>query len=350
MNEEKIISRDALIDDRPKVLKDKDYSTKEITTSAVVPFQNDRIRELGATEYNQWYVGSCVPHAFWTQLEYEGIINADFKPSQLRSYRKRSNYPNPGSIGPNMYDMIRDGQSNDFPTPARFREADATKMSYVKGEKLIKDFNYFQYIDKKTGLLDITDVPKDIANGKSIAIFFYATDEEWSKEYVEILGTSPFPGAEVQHAVCLIKEGDFTKDGKQWLSVHDSAKFGGRHLRYVSWEFLKKRCYFAAKVYKVDTVPDPVIPPVKGLPLLPCELGDNSNEVRHLQKYLIDEGKLDKKYLTGYYGSLTAKAVIWWQLENWQRFDSSIPQLLDLAGNNWGPQSIRVLKELTNND
>jgi hypothetical protein len=65
-----------------------------------------------------------------------------------------------------------------------------------------------------------------------------------------------------------------------------------------------------------------------------------------LQKYLIKEGKLKPEYQTGYYGAITAKAVLWWQLEHWDRYDqqkANIPILLEYAGKYWGQGSIDIV-------
>lgn len=347
---EKIISRDALIDNRPETKKRKDLVADEVITAgaeAVVPFQNKRPTKIAITEYNQWYVGSCVPHAFWTQLEYKGLVPKGMKPSQLRSYRKRFNYPGAGSNGVDMYDQIRSGQSFDFPTPEKFREAMASAMPYVKGDLVIPDFNYFQYIDPVTRQIQHMKVAEDVAIGEPVAIFIWATDDEWSEQYVEIK-TPNYPldaDSEVRHAVCFIPKGDFTYKGKQWIAVQDSAKFGGRGLRYVSFDFFKKRSYFAAKVVVKGTAPvPPPAPIVIGKPIVPCEIGDKGEAVKALQKMLIDDGKLAPEYLTGNYGALTAKAVLWWQLEHWDKFTVNIPQLLEWAGEYWGNQSIKIIK------
>lgn len=348
MDDEKIVSRDALPDNRPEALSKKDYTTSELAAAtSTVCFENERIKKLTATEYNQWYAGSCVPHAFYTQLEYEGIVSEDFEPSQLRAYRKRINYPGPGSIGPDMYDQIRGGQSNDFPTSPKFTEEMATAMKYVVGDKLIEDFKYFQYLDKATGRILHDDIAVDIAQGKAVSIFIYATDEEWSKEYVEIIDYDlNLDDAAVRHAVCLIPTGDFTTDenGKRWLAVHDSAKFGKRHLRYIEFDlFFKTRCYFAAKVYKTkDLETPPVNSEVK--PLTVCSLNDKGQAVRDLQSFLVKEGKLKSSYITGFYGAITAKAVLWWQLEHWDKFNVDIPQLIEWGGEYWGNQSINIIK------
>lgn len=345
-NEEKIVSREALEDTRPFELRAKDYSTEEIASAiAITPFQHSRPTSLKATEFNQWYVGSCVPHGFLTALEYEGIATPDI--SRLRAYRKRSNYPQAGSIGVDMFNKIRAGQSNDFSTPEYFSEAMATAMPYIEGVKLIKDFTFYQYIDKATGRLLLESVPADVAIGKAIPIFVFATDEEWSQEYVEV--KTPSLGimeAGVRHCVCIVPEGDFTENGKRWFTVQDSAKFGGRGMRYVEYDnFFLSRTYFVAKVYASGTLPQPD-PVVTQKPDMPCMIGDKNSAVLNLQKYLIEDGKLKPEYATGYYGALTAKAVLWWQLEHWTDFISTIPQLLDLKGEYWGNESITIIKRL----
>jgi hypothetical protein len=343
---DQIIPNAALPDERPAVLRDRDLSASEIMiAAAVAAFLNPKPTQVGATLFNQWYVGSCVPHGTWTMLEYEGLVPAGFNQSQLRSYRKRSNYPSAGSNGVDMLDLIRAGQSNDFPTPVGFTEAQATAMPRVEGTKQIKDFKYFQYIDKKTGELTLDLVPADVAIGKAVAIFIYATEEEWSQEYVQIQDPNLLPGdAYVRHCVCIMPKGDFTENGKQWLAVQDSAAFGNRQLRYVSFDFFKKRCYFAVKAYAADQIPQPApVPPAIGKPTTPCQLGDRGSAVLALQTFLLEQKKLEAQYVTGYYGAITAKAVQWWQLEHWNRFTGGVPALLDLAGKYWGKESIAII-------
>jgi hypothetical protein len=344
-NGNKIVSRDALEDTRPVELRANDYSTEEVATaSAVTPFKHKRPTKLKATEFNQYYAGSCVPHAFLTALEYEGIATPDI--SRLRAYRKRSNYPQAGSIGVDMFNKIRAGQSNDFPTPKGFTEAMATAMPYVEGVKIIKDFTFYQYIDKKTGALLLEQVPADVAIGKAVPIFIYATEDEWSRQYVEV-GNEPvtLENAYVRHAVCIVPEGDFKEKGKRWLTVQDSAKFGGRGMRYVEYDkFFLTRTYFASKVYATGTLPAPEpenIPVLK--PITACVLGDRGVAVLALQKYLIEDKKLAPEYATGYYGALTAKAVLWWQLEHWDKYQVNIPQLLDWRGEYWGEASVAII-------
>lgn len=344
LNNKKIQLDSALPDSRPLSEQGQDYLRDEIASgSSVIPFKNKKITKLGATIYNQWFTSACVLHAFYTLLEYEGIIPGNLSPSQLRAYRKRSNYPNEGTGGVDGMNKIREGQSFDFPTPERFRESQANAMPYVKGDKVI-DFKYFQYRDENWNI-KFDDVINDIARGKSVSVFIYATKKEWSKEYVTIedenLNASK---AQVRHAITLPKKGDFTEKGGLWLTVHDSSAFGGRHLRYMSYDFFMKRVFFAATVFKENEIKlPPALPKIIDEPNQACRKGDRNDSVLALQKFLVKNGMLKPEHATAYYGTLTSKAVLWWQLKNHEKFDSEIPQLLEWNGEYWGTQSINAL-------
>lgn len=330
----------ANVDTRPTKERDKDYKAEEVRlfAGAPVPYQHKRPKTVGATQYGQEYTSSCVPHGFYTQLEYEKIVPLGGL-SQLRAYRKRLNYPYPGSQAVDMYTQIKDGQSvnSDAPVTPMMGEAAANAMPRVVGVKLLKDFNYFEITNRP-------DAAQYVAAGKAVAIFVFATEAEWSREYVKIIDPNlKIEDAYVRHCVCLIPEGDFTENGKKWLAVHDSSKFGGRYLRYIPAEWLEKRTYYASYVLPKDAVVPTPVPPPTSDPRVPCYLNDKGQAVLNLQAFLVKRGYLESKYQTGLYGPLTAKAVLWYQLANWQKFTSTIPALLELRGEAWGPQSINSL-------
>ena len=339
---------DALIDTRHPKERIKDYVRDEIMlASSGVPYTNQRPTEVGATVYNQYQTSSCVAHAVATALEYEGIITAQTAVSQLQLYRKRLNYPNSGAHGYDLFDKLKLGQTKykDSPTPVNASEIFANTLPLLLGAKFLKDFSYFNYSDGRTANKALSEyVPDDVHNGKAIVIFIYASNAEWRKEYVEPTANVTLYTAPVRHAVVLIPRGDFTQNGKRWLAVHDSAHFGGRYLRYISEEFLEKRVYWGATIVKKDTPTPP--PPVYGLPVTACSFGDRSLAVSTLQAYLVGKKFLAPQYITGYYGQLTSKAVLWFQLYHHDMFDDSIPQLLALKGAWWGSQSIAVINKL----
>lgn len=340
MNEDLIVPSAALPDTRPEEARRRDYKDEEIAGApAVEAFKHSKILKLLATLFNQWYTSSCVPHGFLTTLEYEGIITPATLKSQLRAYRKRLNYPGEGSIAGDLWDKIKAGVSplKEAPVKEKMTEAEANALPFVAGTKDL-DFNYFE-------ITDYSRIPGYVALGKAIPVYIYATKDEWSREYVKIIDLNLSIGsAYVRHCVCLVPNGDFTEDGVQYLTVHDSAAFGGRQLRYMPLPFLLKRAYYAARIEKKGELPPVPVPPAPSLPRVACKLGDRGDAVRNLQAFLIKKKMLDAAYLTGFYGALTAKAVLWYQLSRWEAFSSTIPELIELKGENWGPQSIGTLE------
>lgn len=337
-----IFPNGALPDTRPASSREKDYDAKEVAgVHHTTPFRHKKITKLTATVYSQEFTSSCVPHAFYTQLEYEKLVKPAPKGmSQLLTYRKRANFPNPGTAAVDAYERIREGQSIHSAAPVKksHRESEANLLPYLKGDLLISDFEYFT-------INNYTTVPGEVSEGKAVTIFIYATEAEWSQEYVKIKTPNlSINNAYVRHAVCLVPQGDFKEGITEWLTVHDSAHFGGRHLRYVDMDFFLKRCYFAAKVYGKNNKPTPE-PPVTHLPTEPCEFKDEGRNVLNLQGYLIHKGLLESQYQTGYYGNLTAKALLEWQLLNYKQFNYVRPvrEILSMDGKFFGPQSINVV-------
>lgn len=338
MDETLLKPSSALEDTRSEDKRKEDYKDDELASgSAVTPFQHERIKELTATVFNQWYTSSCVMHGFLTTLEYAGIITPAELKSQLLAYRKRVNYPGEGCIAVDAWDKIRSGVSplQDAPITNGYTESMANALNLIQGDPVLKDrFNYFEITDKNK-------IAGYVASGKPIPVFIYATLEEWAKKYVEIIDPNlSIDKAYVRHCVVLVPNGDFTKDGIKYFTVHDSATFGGLHLRYVPLDFILNRSYYAGRIEPKAGPVEPPIPPVTDKPDMTCEIGDKGEAVLKLQRFLIKDGKLESKYLTGYYGRITADAVLWYQLFNYHKFTVDIPQLLSWKGSYWGNESI----------
>lgn len=326
----------ALPDPRPPTARVTDYKAEDLPAlGVVVPFQHPKPVALGASKYSQEYVGDCVLHMIYTQLEYEGIVNPiPNGMSQLRAYRKRANYPNPGTAAVDGYTKVRNGQSKNSgaPTVPNMTEAMATAMLYVEGSKLIPEFNYYEITNRALA-------PQAVAVGKAVGIFIYATEAEWSKEYVTIIDPNlNILDAYVRHAVTLMPEGDFTENGKQYLAVHDSAAFGNRHLRYIPLDFFLKRSYYASQVFKKGEAP---VPPVFSYhfskQLRYNAKNNDAKELKAMQQALqflkADDGK---SYMTpgifGPFGPQTKKALGRFQLDH-----GVIDP--DGAGTNFGPKT-----------
>lgn len=338
-----IIPNGALVDTRPLKEKEKDYNAKEIAGAHhAVPFKHSKITELTKTVYSQEYTSSCVAHAFLTQMEYEGLVKPKPKGySQLLTYRKRKNYPSPGCIAADIYERIAEGQcaNSVAPVTVGYTEKLANELPYIIGSKTMPLFTYFS-------ITDYSSIPDVVTSNKAVVVFIYASKDEYSREYVTVREPNlQIRDAYVSHAICLVPSGDFTENGVEWLAVHDSAKFGGLHLRYIDKNFLLKRCFYASKIYNSNTMPTPE-PPVTAIANVACQFKDESNAVRNLQGMLIQQGYLESQYQTGYFGALTAKALLEWQLVHYKEFNYMRPvrELLSLEGKFFGQQSIDIVE------
>lgn len=336
----------AILDNRPLEERLKDFSRDEILLpGAGVPYTNERPLRLKATVYNQRATDSCVAHALLTQLEYEGLLKESA--SQLQLYRKRANYAGSGANGVDLYGKVKQGLTrySDSPTPTTATEAYANALRLLVGSDLTHPFKYFSYSDAYSPNKALYEyIPQDVHSGKAVVVFIHATNAEWRKEWVEPTDRVDLWTAPVRHAVVLVPKGDFTDSrGKRWLTVHDSAHFGGYSKRFISEEFLEKRAYWGAIVVAEGKTEPVETKPV--LPTTPVSLGQRSVAVSNLQSFLISKGFLEPQYQTGYYGALTARAVLWYQLYHHKKFTDTIPELLSLKGHWWGAQSINSLKK-----
>lgn len=339
-----------LEDTRSDSAKQKDYLREEvILAGSARPWTNKKVTRLTVKEKNQFGTSSCVAHAILTQLEYENLLTTD--PSDLALYRKRANYSGEGSNGEDILNKARHGLSTykDIPTPNNATEAYANALPLVLGSTLLnKPFKYYQYdASYRPDASRASRIIADVARGKAVVVFYYSTNAEARREYMEPTDTKvTLQNASVRHAVTLIPKGDFTENGKHWASMQDSAKFGNRAIHYVSEEFLEERVYWAAIVTLDEEAPAPT--PQPALPNVICEFGERSQAVHNLQGWLIQEGYLAPQYQTGLYGRITSDAVLWAQLERFEHFKkrgASIPQLLEWKGHWWGRGSIEAINQ-----
>lgn len=331
-------------DVRSEKEKIKDWDSRELTLGATT---GKKITKLPAKLYDQMGTSACTAHAYLTMLEYNGVLTLPV--SRFTLYRKRNVYPAAGS---NIVDLILKSHPkfnpaggltkyDDIIHPSRLTEAWANTVPYLVGAQLSADFEYYT---AKT----YSDLERIVNSGLAVTIGFYSTNAEWRKEYVEETATitNPFAAA-VRHQVTLIPNGAFTENGKLWFSVHDSAGFGGRFLRYVTLSFIQNR-RINQPIFAIpaNTAPVPPPPVLDAKPLVPVRLEDRGRDVENLQAYLAKRGYLEPRYVTGYYGQLTSKAVLWFQLYHHDKMTSKIPELLDLKGYWWGAQSINLVNTL----
>ena len=93
--------------------------------------------------------------------------------------------------------------------------------------------------------------------------------------------------------------------------------------------------YYPVKVKKAKKITT--------IPSTRCRYGQRSHSVLDLQRFLTELGLLAPEHNTSYYGPITSKAVIEWQLSN---LDTNPLLLIEWSGHYWGPASINKVKEL----
>lgn len=330
-----------LEDTRTEKEKAKDWDSREI---ALGSGKGSKIKEIPIKVYDQMQTSSCTSHAILSMFEYNKVLNKNV--SRFPLYRKRFNFPSEGSNATDLITKSHSKHSNvgglsylkDVYEPSYLEEVWANSLKFVVGEDITVPFNYFT-------VKDWDDLERTVNSGVAVTIGIYGTIKEWSREYVEETDKVTPNNAKVRHQVTLIPNGAFREKGKLWFSVHDSAKFGGRHLRYATFDFLKNRVIVQPQFALPDNDTVEVPPPAKKS-LKACKIGDTGDSVLTLQTFLADKGFLEKKYVTGYYGRITSASVLHFQLYYHKKFSSSIPELLEWKGEYFGGQSLQVAKEI----
>lgn len=327
----------AVLDPRPPLAKGADYSLNEIVTIADGTFFSHKKPDSLRWVFDQYGTLSCVAHSVHNQMIYNGIALTPDQYSRLQTYRKRTNYSGGGMWLQDAYDRVKKGTLPylEAPTPLNCTEAQANAMPYDEG------------VPKEDFIYHLSSTPSNalrfVNAGIAVEVFIYASVNEWSKEYVTATDTVSLDTAAIRHGVVLMPKGDFNENGVNWYAVHDSAKFGGRFLRYVSEHFLLTRCYSLGVALPIKK--DQTLLEVK--PTVAVKFGDRNAEVKVLQDYLIKKGYLGTSYNTGYYGNLTSKAVLDWQIANavfFADYGYTVEELKVLGGRWFGKVSLLVNK------
>lgn len=207
---------------------------------------------------------------------------------------------------------------------------------------------------------DIEAIAQAIASnpkGKAIMLWFKATRAEWNQDCPTLSGSTP-DQFDVSHSVTGV---DFILwNGEKALVIEDSwgEFYGLSGQRIITESFLKARCFMAKEFVDINndwrdehgfTIPEtkPQHVFLRDLEFSPVYKVDE--EVKVLQSILRYEGffptKIDGQAvdITGYYGAITAKAVLEFQVKH----NVSDPATLQaLRGRRVGPKTREKLNEL----
>lgn len=337
----------AAIDTRPEERKLKDFFFAE----AVATANPVNWVEKAKSDWRRFPVqdqngsGSCVMQTIRKSAGVLLSLKENYVPFSAAYYQLRSNKPAAGMIGVEAFDIwMKHGLPLEQLVPSE-KMTDA-QMDAIKVEQYEKDIAKVFAIGGHIGIPngDFETVASVIqTTGKAVMVWFYFTSQEWSQEIPTIINPNLTIETGNRHSVAAVD--CFLFGGKKYLLVEDSAHFGGHTYHLISEEFFKARNWFAR--YPVNfkfAEPTPEVPKPFYHFTMTMEFGETSPHVVKLQDILKYEGLFPiNSSSTGYYGAITAKAVLSWQKKH---SVAPVEELDALGGRRVGAKTISKLNEL----
>lgn len=311
------INTGVINDPRSEEEKAKDWTHEEFSDgpAASSSIYGEKITVSPYPIENQLSTNECIIHALTLCAGIARQTTTGFfvRLSKVFGYRLRFNFPGKGMWLQNAADdLVNIGAPLYSSAPNVDTEEEANRFIVTDEMRTEAKINAPKaYISVKNA--NQIDVLADIASkGKGIAILIYATRAEWSQTYVQIYSPNlNKDNAEVQHSVTILPKSAFIEDGIKYVTIQDSAWFGGLFLRNVPENFIKARLYGAMYLTDFKYQSGQTTRPIHTFNITkPLLLGMTSPEVVALQQCLQFEGlfPIDQK-CTGYYGGMTRAAV-----------------------------------------
>jgi len=339
----------ALLDIRPAIEKEKDYKFEEIVSSAnpVTWVEKPRDQWRKFPIFDQNGSGSCVAQ---TMAKLLGImyflknqVYVHFSATHI--YQRRVNKPNAGMGGVDALDIARKGVTLEVlalsqkMTDSQMDETVIEKYKEDVGE-VFKIGNYVQLPQ------DIETVASTIqTTGKGVMVWFFFKYDEWTD--VPTIKNNTLTVASptaVRHSVTAV---DWTiYKGKKAIIIEDSwgEQYGLGGQRVITEDFFKARNFFSAYpiTFKFEEGDIPQTPKYSFGTVM--KFGETNGDIKVLQDILKFEGMFPLNVeSTGYYGAITAKAVLIWQ-RFWEVASES--ELSSLQGKLCGAKTLAKLNEI----
>ncbi len=341
----------ALLDDRPQELKEKDYQFSEIVSTAnpVTWVEKPRASWRNFPIFNQDGSGSCVAQTIAKLL---GVLywlknNVYVHFSATHVYQRRANKPSAGMTGVNALDIAREGVTLEALVPSQ--DMNDAQMDGAVIEKYKEDVGKIFKIGNYV-ILPIADI-ETVASviqttKKAVMVWFYFQYDEWTEVPVVKNASLNIVGqGTVRHSVTAV---DFTLyQGKKALIIEDSwgTSYGLAGQRVITEDFYKARNFFAAYPidFKFAEQTDELVKPIFTFSR-DLVLNETSNDVKALQDILKFEGLFPNNVeSTGFYGSITAKAIYQFQVKHQVASQS---ELDSLQGKRVGEKTRQKLNQL----
>lgn len=352
----------ALIDERQPVERQKDYKFEEMVASAnPVDWQVKQRKDWRKFPiFNQNGSGSCVAQtgAKLLGINYSLKNGGDYVHfSATDIYQRRSNKPNAGMFAVDAFKILTQGVTlEELARSQSLTDAQMDGMEIAPYKRRVGEvFKIGNYVGLP--VRDIETIASTIqTTGKGVMVWFYFRYDEWTNEPTILDQNLSIIGSDtVRHSVTAV---DYTIwNGKKALIIEDSwgRQFGWDGQRVITEDFFNARNYYAGYALDFDFTANPD-EPVKYKFTQPLQFStkvEYLEEVKPLQNFLKQQGTFPQNIAsTGYYGSVTAKAVLDWQVANWEKFYALDKQwtkegLTTLGGKYFGNVSIQVANAQT---
>jgi hypothetical protein len=337
---------------------ERNYQLGEVVASAqgvvLQPKTKDQWRKFPI--FNQDGSGSCVAQTLAKML---GIMyylknNVYVHFSATHIYQRRINKPNSGMIGSDAFQIARKGVTLEALVPSQ--SLTDSQMDGALIEKYKQDvgaiFKVPNYVQVPTKNFDLVASTLQATN-KGIMVWFWFKRDEWTDTPTVKYSNLPRVGSGiVRHSVTAVDACIF--NGQEGIVVEDSwgETFGFKGQRFISREFFEERNFYTAYAINFDFDSPPPTPPVhqfnQTLVYIPWSSTINGpadmvthnrqkTDVTKMQDLLKSEGLFPANIdSTGYYGNVTARAVLLYQ----KKYKVASDQELDsLAGKIVGPKT-----------
>ncbi len=342
----------AVVDERPESEKLKDYKAEELIASfnPVSWTEKPQSSWRKFPIFNQNGSGSCVAQ---TEAKEMGIMRMQNSPedgyihfSATHIYQRRSNKPAAGMAAVDARTIASQGVTlENFVQSQNMTDAQMDSAVVKPYEKLVGEvFKTPNYV--ALPVKDIDTIASMIqTTGKGVMVWFYFDYPEWT-EHPKVLtqNLDLYAPATARHSVCAV---DFTLvNGKKCLIIEDSwgTAYGMAGQRVIDEDFFKARNWYAGYLvnFRFEEQAQPEKPRYTFTKVL--EFGQTNNDIKALQDILKYEGLFPvNTSSTGYFGSVTAKAVLQWQIKH---AVAALEELNQLQGRRVGSKTIEKLNEL----
>lgn len=342
----------ALLDTRTPEAKLKDFKSYEVASAFQLPtYSKTRLEDCRMfPARDQGSSSSCVAHTAAKMLGIENHIEEnrfiDFSAYDI--YERRANKPAEGMIGVDALNICTKAGATleNFVPSMRMNEPQMNTalnrtVSDVEVARVFRAGG-FVTIPRTTDINEIASIIEH--QKKGVMVWFYFTAQEWSRTEPVIMNNALTVETGLRHSVTAVDT--LRWNGKRALLIEDSAHFGGTAYRIVTEDFFAKRCWFAAYFLNFKNEwTQSTLPPKPRYTFNKImqftETYTVDEDVRKLQECLQWAGffpsNIDK---TGYYGAITAKAVLGYQTA---RKVAPTSELEALQGMRVGNKTLAVL-------